>query len=453
MAYKRREINKEIYRLILPMIVENILQISAGLITTAMIGRLLPLDISAQGICIRVTDTLWCLYKGVAIGATVLVARSYGAGKQSRCKRIIEQTFLTEIPLSAVFQIILFFFGIPILSFFTREMGVLELAQEYMRIIVFGFPFLVIMSVVSAAFQGFGDTKTPMFIALAMNGINIVLGYVLIFGIGGMPGYGIRGAALALVLSQCSGACMGLYLLYGKKRGLFRGILSEKPLLFLDKRTVYEVYTMGIPAALESMFWQFSAIILSKVILFYGESSFAAYQLGIQAETITEMPAVGFGTAATTLAARAIGKQDEELGDIYFKQLLKTAFRISALTSAMLILLPKGFMMLMTNNQDLQAIGMTYVFIMGFIQIPQNLSRIYNGTIRANGYKNVPMYVAGFGIWIVRIPLCLLIAYGLKWSLTCIWLVIAIDQVSRFLLSVFLYKKIGKKPKPLVHET
>lgn len=447
MAYNRRKINKEIYQLIIPMIVENVLQISAGLITTAMIGRLLPLDISAQGICIRVTDTLWCLYKGVSIGATVMVARSYGAGRKNRCRRIIEQTFLTEIPLSMIFQIVLFFFGIPVLSFFTKDMTVLNLAQEYMSIIVFGFPFLVIMSVVSAAFQGHGNTKVPMYIALVMNVINIILGYVLIFGAFGLPGYGIKGAALALVLAQVSGACIGLYFLYSKKCGLFKDVSSDKKLFSFDRHCIYDIYTMGIPAALESMFWQFSAIILSRVILSYGEASFAAYQLGIQAETITEMPAVGFGTAATTLAARAIGKQDEELGSVYFNQLLRTAFKISAVTSMMLILLPKGFMMLMTNNPELQEIGMVYVFIMGFIQIPQNLSRIYNGTIRANGYKNVPMYVAGFGIWIVRIPLCLLIAYILRWNITWIWLVIAMDQISRFILSVFLYRKIGRKPK------
>ena len=327
----------------------------------------------------------------------------------------------------------------------------LNLAQEYMRIIVFGFPFLVIMSVVSAAFQGFGDTKTPMYIALFMNGANIILGYLLIFGLPGMPGFGIRGAAAALVLSQFLGACAGLFLLYDRKRGLFRDVPRENAFFSLEGKTVYEVYTMGIPAALESMFWQFSAIILSKVILSYGEASFAAYQLGIQAETITEMPAVGFGTAATTLAARAVGKRDEELGSIYFKQLLKTAFRISAVTSMLLIFLPKGFMMLMTNNPELQIIGMSYVFIMGFIQVPQNLSRVYNGTIRAAGYKNVPMFVAGFGIWIVRIPLCLLIAYVWKGSITWIWLVIAMDQLSRFLLSVFLYKKIGRKPKIGIH--
>lgn len=441
--YNKKEINKEIYRLIIPMILENILQISAGLISTAMIGRLLASDVSAQGICIRVTDTLWCLYKGISVGATVLIARTYGEGDAQKCKKIAEQTLLTEIAIALFFQIVLFLFCKPVLGFFTKEQAVLLKAQEYMRIIVFGFPFIVVMSVVTATFHGHGNTKTPMFIAIIMNLINIVCGCVFIFGALSIKGMGIRGAAVSLVVAQFSGALIGLYMLYNKN-GLLRNVKTEQSFFTLDRCCIREIYTTGIPAALESMFWQFSAIILSKIILSYGQLSFAAYQLGIQAETVTEMPAIGFGTAATTLAARAIGKKDHELQQIYFKQLLKSSAAISICTSLLLLFLPHYFMNMMTNNPSLKAIGALYVFIMGFVQIPQNLSRIYNGTLRAAGYKNIPMYVAGFGIWVIRIPLCLLVAYILKWDILFIWIVIALDQISRFLLSVFVYAKKNK---------
>lgn len=157
------------------------------------------------------------------------------------------------------------------------------------------------------------------------------------------------------------------------------------------------------------------------------------------------MPAIGFSTASTTLAARALGQKDYELKETYFNQLIRIALRISICTSLLLIVLPKAFMGLMTNNPKLQAIGAVYVFIMGFVQIPQNLSRIYNGTIRASGYPGVPMYIAGFGIWIVRIPLSIIAAYVLKWSILSIWLIIALDQISRFLLSVAVYHHTKKK--------
>lgn len=443
--YGKKVIKRDIYQIIIPMILENILQISANLVITAMVGRLLANDISAQGICIRITDTLWCFYKGVAIGATVLIARAYGAGRHQDCRKIAEQTILTEMIIVFIFQVVLYFKAPLFLGFFSKDPQILSLAEGYMKTIIFEFPFVVITTVVTASFQGYGNTKIPMYIAVLMNVVNIVCGYCFIFGAFGIPGMGIKGAATALLTAQAVGAGTGLYLLYKKKGGLFRKVPSEHRFFSFDKKCIYEIYTTGIPAALETVFWQVSAIILSKVILFYGNQAFAAYQLGIQAEEITEMPAIGFSTASTTLAARAIGMQDEELRKVYFKEQLKVGVFISSITSVLLIFLPRFFLTLMTDKPELQAIGVVYVFVMGFIQIPQNLSRIYNGTIRAMGYKNAPMLVTGFGIWIIRIPLCMLAAYVLRLPLTIIWIIIAMDQVSRFLLSVGLYYRINKK--------
>ncbi len=437
-----KRIRKEILILILPIILENILQISAGIISTAMIGRLTSADVSGQGICLRLTDTLWCLYKGISIGATVLVARAYGEKNYNKGRYIITQTFLTAVPLSLIFALILTLYPLTFLHFFTENPLILGQALKFMRIIVFGFPFVISMQIVTAAFQGHGDTKTPMFIALLVNIINIGLGRVFIFGLWGIPSLGISGAALSLVISQGSGALTGIYLLYRKKGLLYR---KEKTLKMAqpDSRIIREIYHIGLPASFESMFWQFSAIILSKIILSYGDMPFAAYQLGIQAETITEMPAIGFGIAATTLTGKAIGMQNPELGRRYFKQLIRLSLSISIVTSFLLIFFPGGFMNLMTDKPELKDIGILYVFIMGFIQIPQNLSRIYNGVIRAVGFPRIPMYVAGIGIWGFRIPFAFLTAYVFHWDILLIWLCIALDQAIRYILSVFIYKKKG----------
>ena len=140
------------------MILENILQISANLVITAMVGRLLANDISAQGICIRITDTLWCFYKGVAIGATVLIARAYGAGRHQDCRKIAEQTILTEMIIVFIFQVVLYFKAPLFLGFFSKGSpdpfsgrGVYE--DDHIRI-----PFVVITTVVTASFQGYGNT-------------------------------------------------------------------------------------------------------------------------------------------------------------------------------------------------------------------------------------------------------------------------------------------------------
>ena len=77
----KKQVNRDIFKMVLPIIIENMLQMSAGLVTTAMIGRLMADDIAAQGVGNRIINTFWALFKGMGIGATVIVDLRYGQQK------------------------------------------------------------------------------------------------------------------------------------------------------------------------------------------------------------------------------------------------------------------------------------------------------------------------------------------------------------------------------------
>lgn len=437
--YDKKVIRKEIFLLIIPVMLENIFQTSAGVVSAAMIGRLTPSLISSQGICSRITGILWCLFKGIGVGATVVMAKLRGKDDMMKLKKTFEQTVFTGCIIAIALIFAVMFFSKNILSFFTTNSDTLFYSGEYLKIVIFTAPFLMIMSAVTAAFQANGDTKTPMFIAIVVNIINIALGYVLIYGKLGFPELSLQGAAVALLISQASGSLLGLFLLYNKKHGLFSTYIRKLDLK-IDSFLMKQVYSIGIPAGFETMFWQLSAVIMSKVILSYGEVTFAAYQLGLQAEIMSEMPAVGVGVAATSLTANAIGRKDSALLKIYTKQLITTSTAISIFSSLLIIVFPKFFMNLFTNNPEIQAIGVKYLIVMGFIQVPQNLSKVLNGTIRSAGYKNIPMVISFIGIWVIRVPLTFLFGYILKLDIVFIWLCMGIDQLFKFVSSAIVFK-------------
>ncbi|HBD64758.1 MAG TPA: MATE family efflux transporter [Clostridiales bacterium] len=436
-VYDPKVVRKQIFLLIIPVMLENIFQMSAGFISAAMVGRLSPMLISAQGICSRITGILWCLFKGIGVGATVVIAKNRDESNMGRCRKTFEQTCVTGLILSGVLIVVLFYFSPGILEFFTDSRDTLKAASDYLKIAVLTAPFLLIMSAVTAAFQACGNTKTPMYVAVVVNIINVALGYLLIYGKFGFPRLEVIGAAVALLISQACGAFMGIYLLYNGRNGMFSTVSTDGE---NDLSFVKQVYAIGIPAAFETMFWQLSAIIMSKIILSYGELTFAAYQLGLQAEMMSEMPAVGVGIASTSLTAYAIGKKDGPLLKIYSKQLITTSAAISMFSSLLIIIFPRIFMDLCTNNPDIKAIGIKYLIVMGFIQVPQNLSKVLNGTIRSAGHKNIPMIISFIGIWAVRVPLALLFAYVLKLDIMFIWYCMAIDQIVKFLLSLAIFK-------------
>lgn len=435
----RKSIRKEIYTVIIPVILENILQLSAGLVTMAMIGRLSPIDVSAQGLCVRLTDMVWCLFKGISIGTMLYVTREYGCGNRENIKKIVLQVSSTVLLLSIIFQQLFFWKPDWILSFYNPPTNILLNGIDYLQIIVWGLPFVAIMSMVTGTLQGVGDTKTPMWIAVGMNTVNIIMGYTLIFGKMGFQALGLKGAAIALVCAQGIGALAGIIILFRKKGVL--GPIRIEELSGWNLKWIKKVYGAGIPASFESMFWQMAAILISKVILSYGEIAFSAHQMGIQAESIAEMPAIGFGVASTIFVGRAVGKKDKYLEQQYMRELVKGSAIISICGSIIMIFFPKLLMRALTTDAQVIELGMYYIFLMGLIQLPQNLSRIFNGALRALGYTKLPMIIAGIGLWGIRVPLSYLLAYVFHVNIIAIWVIICLDQAIRFIISVIFYKK------------
>ena len=119
----------------------------------------------------------------------------------------------------------------------------------------------------------------------------------------------------------------------------------------------------------------------------------------------------------------------------------KFSFFTGLAASVALFTFAGGFMTLLTDKPEIQAIGRVYVFIMGFAQIPQDLAKVYNGTIRSAGYRNMPMMISFIGIWCVRVPISVVFGKLLGWDISFVWIAIALDQIVRILLSIGVFQK------------
>lgn len=438
MALRDGKIQKTIYSMIIPITIENVLQMSTGIVAMAMIGRISVTAVTVQGLCSRLTGILWCIFKGLSIGTSVFVARYYGAKDMERMKKISQQSILFSALLAFILQIFIYFQGGIFFKLFNPSNEVMQDAKLYLQIVSAGLVFQAISLTTVGIMQGLGDAKTPMTISFIMNVVNIIFGYILIFGHMGFSEMGVKGAAIALVIAQGASAALNIYALFNRDGILYT--MRTREFFRFDAGEIGQICKIGTPSAFEDLFWQFSAIILTKVVLSFGEVPFAAHQLGLQAESLSEMPSLGFGVAATTFVGQALGAGDRKLGKSYVDEITKGALIIMSIGSLILIFFPRQVMQLLTDERDVIELGAIYVRLMGFIQIPQNLSRVFNGALKAAGYTRLPMLVAGIGLWGIRIPLSLILTYVFDTTIVAIWIVIAIDQTFRFILSFILYK-------------
>ena len=296
-------------------------------------------------------------------------------------------------------------------------------------------PLWVMTKMNSAMFNAMGDTKTPMYLQVLINVVNIALGYLLIF----ILKWDFYGAAIATAVSQIAGGGVGIILLNRKE--YFRQA-GKTGWGISDKESIKETLLKSIPVGLEDGMWQIYAIIMTKFLLTYGTNAYAGFQLATAAEEITELPVIGFTVAATTLAGRAKSQKSGPLFREYFKQQLWMNGTISALCTLAMICLPYGFMSIVTNDPALKEVGAVYLMIMGAILIPQNLQRTLTGTIYGGiGNTKATMIITVIGTWCIRIPMAALATYVFKWPLWTLWMFVGADQVARFLMMAFYVKR------------
>ncbi|MBN2797500.1 MAG: MATE family efflux transporter [Clostridia bacterium] len=436
---KKLEMRIAIFKMIMPILLSSVLEMMVGFISMALIGNLGSVAIGAMGLATRVRGIIWSVYKGIGIGAQVVTAQAVGAEDEMRVKDTIKQTIGSIFIISVLFLTTMLVFPSFWLSIFSAKDSLLSTAISVLRIVAFGMPFLGIVIIISGILQGKGDAFTPMVISIFMNITNAFVGIVLVKGLLGFPELGLKGAAYAMVISQGLAALMGLYFLV-RKKGLISGATPWSFFQF-TKPILKSVYSTGIPTAIESLFWNISSILIIRSILTYGNDAYASYQLGLQAESLAYMPMAGFQIAATAFVGRYLGAHDPKTAKTYFKEIVKWAFILSIFGGSILVFLPKQVLGIMTQDQNLIHRAVIYLIFCGLAQVPQNVAGVLGGALRGAGYTKLPMYAAGIGIYVVRVPIAMLSAFVFNWSVNIIFLAIALDMTVRLFLNSVLYFK------------
>ena len=438
-AVDEEMIKKNILSLIIPITAENVLQIAAGLISMAMVSRVSTVGVGAIGISIILIRIIWAILKGVATGNSVFVAQSFGSDNFNKLWNSTMQAFVIIFITSILFQQLIYWNAEFLISIYNPPHELLEAGIVFLKLISYSLPFTGIMLLVAGVLQGMGITKIPMVIVAILNIVNIFFSYALIFGKFGMPALGLRGAAISYNIAFGFASCLSLYSLF-HKNSMFQEIKYYTDQKFTMKGSI-DLIRFAIPSSLEMCFWQITSIIITRAVLTYGETADVAYQLGLQAESISFIPAASLGLASSLFIRETISANDRELGKSYFKHLLKATLIVTSFASAFLILFPNIIMKALSPDLEVISIGVIYIFVMGLVQIPKNVTGIINGALSGAGYTKSGLINSGVGLWLVRVPLILIITYVFNADLHWIWIAIGFDLIVRFIFAVIVFRE------------
>jgi putative MATE family efflux protein len=433
-------LNRTIVELALPSVLESVLTTMVFFVATILIARLNdPVALAAVGLS---STLMWAadgLFQAISVSASAMVARFWGQRNFEAARRVAGQALILSVLVALLIMSLLIPAARPFLRLMDAEAAVVESGAQYLHILlatsVISFPLSVANSIMRAT----GDTRRPMYITALMNVCNMGAAYVLIFGLGGIPRMGVRGAALATSLARTLGGGIAVGILFSSKAPIR---LRFSHLRRLDLALVWRIVRISLPNIGETLISRLGFLLYNRILSALGTVAVAAHQIALRVESLAFMPGWGMATAAAALVGQALGAKKEDVAERGIQRtLLLGNGTMALLGSAFIAFAPHivsvfGVQHVTMANMAITVIRISALEIFGLCSV-----MILGGCLRGAGDTRTPMIVTIAGTFLFRVPISYLFALALDGGLRGLWLATAVDWSMRAMIMFVLYKR------------
>ena len=417
-----------IIALALPAMIENILQVFIGVVDTYFIGKIGTEAIAGVGVTNLIMNIYIAFFIALGVGTTAIVSRNIGANNTENANDAVKQSVIMALGIGIVFGIINLVFSKKILLLLGAEERVLRYALPYFLSVAVPSVFLCLMMILSSALRGSGDTKTPMKVMIIANIINIILDYILIFGIFNFAGLGILGAGIATTISRVVGVILLLQKINSYKTKIHINILDKWN---INKDILKSITRIGLPAAFEKLIMRFGQLVYGGMIIKIGTEAYAAHNIAGTIETFSYLPGMGFGVAAATLVGQSLGakKKDEAHKIGLISYFLATVFMI--LIGVIFYIFAPIFARLFSEDKEVIDLVVKVLRIIALFQPFLCMTLVITSILQGAGDTKFPMYSTLIGIWGVRVLGVYVLGIKLNMGLVGVWIAYALDLTVR----------------------
>jgi putative MATE family efflux protein len=388
---------RRVLGLAVPIIGENLLQTAVVVVDSFMVARLGAAAMAGVGAGFELVFFIISILAAIDIGATVLVSQAIGAGERQRANLLARQAIVWGVVLAVPVSIGMFFASPGIIALFGVEPDVAAAATSYMQVTAATSVALLLSFVCGAVLRGAGDSKTPLKAAVLANGVNIVAAYVLIFGHLGLPALGVAGSALGAACGRGVGAAFMLVMMArGKKAISLSGMKGWFPRLAIAR----QLFTLGVPAALEQVLTAGSFMVLVAVIALIGTEALAAQQVTFTALSLAFLPAFGFSIAATALVGQSIGARVPTDAKVAWRIALRWAFIWMGVGGALAFILCEPVIRIFSNDPLVVSSGVDALRALSVALPFWALWFVSSGGLRGSGDTRTPLVIGASTMWL-----------------------------------------------------
>ena len=428
--------NHDLWMLLVPLVVEQLLNSLMGTADSIMVSNVGSAAISAVSLVDSINILVIQAFYALAAGGTIVCSQYIGQMDKKNAEESARQLVFVVASISTAVMAICLLARGPLLRliFGSVEADVMEAARIYFFYTALSFPFIALYDAGSSIYRAQGNTRLPMTIAVVSNGLNIAGNAVLIWGFH----LGVAGAAIATLGSRVISAVVVLAFLRNPKQEIaVYGYGRIRP----DGQRIRRILSLGIPNGIENAMFQFGKLAIQSTVSTLGTIAIAAQAMTNILENLNGIAAIGIGIGMMTVVGQCLGagRQDEAI--YYIKKLSVIAEVVIIGCCALVYILTRPVTML--GGMEPESAKMCF-YMIGWITVVKPivwmLAFVPAYGMRAAGDVRFSMILSCISMWLFRVTLCIYLCRVHGFGPIAVWIGMFTDWTVRGIVFTIRFK-------------
>ena len=433
--YTSGPIGRAIILLAVPMVLEMSMESLFAVVDIFWLGHVSPNAVATVGLTESMLALVYTAAMGLSIGVTAMVARRIGGKNPEGAAEAAVQGIALGIITALIIGVAGVLLAPTVLGVMGASPEVIASGHRYTRIMLGGNVVIFMLFMINAIFRGAGDAAIAMRVLWLANGINILLGPLLIFGVGPFPRLGVTGAAIATTIGRGTGVLYQFYRLWRRdgRIVIHREQIALKPavmktLLRLSGSATFQVFVSTA-----------SWIGLTLINATFGTDSLAGFQIAIRIILFALLPAWGLANAAATLVGQSLGAGKPERGE---QAVWRAAFYnviFLGFAGLTFIVFANPIANLFSKDPTVAAIAADCLRIISYGYLFYAYAMVLTNSFNGAGDTWTPTWLNLFCFWFWEIPIAWVLArhfnlgpQGVAWAVTVAFSTLAVASAVLF---------------------
>lgn len=393
----------------LPVIIETVLSTFINLVFSSLIGGISGSSLTAISQCNMIVTLIVAAMSMLNTGSSVLCSRLKGSGEHREASRVAEQTVLLAGAFGLMIMALCLVFTAPLLSLVmpNAEETLLHEGMVYFRVLILSLPFLNITNVLTGMLRASGDSRTSMVVNVSTCLMQLLFAFLFLRGFQ----LGVDGAGLTYLCCRVGSMLLALWLFVQSHRYT----ISFRQILKPHFPTFSRIFSIGIPASIESVFVQAGYLLCSSMVIGLGSFEAAVYNVANTLYSFASLPQTIMISIALTTTGQLIGAKEYAKARQKGWQLWRIGQLAVTVTSLLLFFLRQRLTPLYAADPAVQTAAASAIIAALLMNHPGASLNTLNPQLSAGGDVKSVMYTTLIGVWLIRLPLTWLFCY--HWTL------------------------------------